>query len=240
MAVDPEEKRMIIGSIDNELRIWDIEALHTKNEVKLVDREPIYLGSIKRKYENKIINIKFDKEGILLGLHGDNNILEIYRKRTKEEINNKLKRKKTDQVEVSFEYKELTQVFSTKKIRSFDFHPTNKYKSDKEPFQLIVGTLRNSLEEYIVKGKEQELTTTIERNGHGTPIKSISFSNNNQSVCTTSNGQLKVWNLEGNSIRNFESGNGTCSLFIPGDNHVLIGTKSGNLKNNKKKVQKNQ
>ena len=43
-------------------------------------------------------------------------------------------------------------------------------------------------------------------------------------------GQLKLWNLKtGVCIRTMECGYAICSVFLPGDRHVVVGTKGGTL-----------
>lgn len=90
-----------MGSIDSELRVWNIEPLIPSEAnvgTELHERDPIFIGSIHREHTNRVLNLKFDVTGRLLAVHGDSRILEVYRTRTEEEIANKLERNKQKRI----------------------------------------------------------------------------------------------------------------------------------------------
>eukprot|EP01080_Neovahlkampfia_damariscottae_P003947 gene3947-7157_t len=253
LSVDNEEKRLIVGSVDNLIRIWDLEPLYIEGK-ELYMRDPIFLGSVKRKYENRVLNIKFDPSGNLFALHGDSNIIEIFKKRTEKEKTKKIKSKEKKKKEKEekklgkaeqeddddeeeeeedqaiIEYTPHCEIRSKQKIRSFDFHPLITFNSNDKKFKIVISTLRNTIEEYLYESKKQHEESMIERYGHGTPIKSISISSDDVSVASVSNGQCKIWSVEfGNCLRSFNVGNATTCIFLPGDNHIAIGTKNGEI-----------
>ncbi|KAG2379221.1 hypothetical protein C9374_007360 [Naegleria lovaniensis] len=127
-------------------------------------------------------------------------------------------------------------------------------------FKLIVSTLRNTIEEYLIEpsklekfqtGNLQSTTTTstthntlnyggitciqsIERQGHGTPVRSIVISPDDPTLCLSlSSKECHIWNLENSkcikTLNDVE--HGLCALWIPSTNHryCLIGTKKGNI-----------
>lgn len=97
-----QEKRLVVGSVDNELRVWNIEALqgNLENENKpIYERDPVFIGSVKREQEDRVLNLKFDPTGQLLGVHGDSNIIELFRVRTTREQHKKLEKKKKKKLE---------------------------------------------------------------------------------------------------------------------------------------------
>jgi len=56
------------------------------------------------------------------------------------------------------------------------------------------------------------------------------ISNDSTVVATCAGGEVKVWNVgSGQCFRTVPSGYGVCSAFVPGDKHVLVGTKTGEL-----------
>lgn len=249
LTINNDESRLVIGSIDNEIRFWDLTPLYIEGK-EIFERDPIFLGSIQRKFENRVFNMQFSSNGEILGLHGDNNVLEVLVKRSEKEIAKKQKEilqkkvkkenvkkeeleqeeepKEEEEKEKYLEFKYLTEVRTLNKIRSFDFHPTIQ---DKKEFKVIIGTLRNSIEEYLVTPKDSEKTLVIDREGHGTPVRALSISSDDQTFLSVSNNQCKIWNLEsGVCVKNLDTeGNGLCCTFLPGNFHFAIGTKNGDI-----------
>ncbi|KAL0479198.1 U3 small nucleolar RNA-associated protein [Acrasis kona] len=101
-------------------------------------------------------------------------------------------------------------------------------------FKMVVGTLRNSIEEYIVTNQDKvwigSLEFASERFGHGTPVRSLVFSHDNTMTASVSSEECRIWNVEtGSCIRTLNTGYGLSVLFVPGDKHVIVGTKSGSI-----------
>ncbi|KAJ9114165.1 hypothetical protein QFC20_001681 [Naganishia adeliensis] len=73
-------------------------------------------------------------------------------------------------------------------------------------------------------------THVLERQGHRADVRCLSVSSDDQVLASAANGSLKIWNLKtGACIRTMECGYAICCMFLPGDRHVLVGTKSGHL-----------
>ncbi|GHJ85005.1 hypothetical protein NliqN6_1407 [Naganishia liquefaciens] len=73
-------------------------------------------------------------------------------------------------------------------------------------------------------------THVLERQGHRADVRCLSVSSDDQVLASAANGSLKIWNLKtGACIRTMECGYAICCAFLPGDRHVLVGTKSGHL-----------
>ena len=71
---------------------------------------------------------------------------------------------------------------------------------------------------------------TVESGGHRTDVRTISFSSDSTAFLTASGDCLKVWNrLTVSCIRTLQCDYALCSAFLPDDNHVLIGCKSGKI-----------
>lgn len=81
--------------------------------------------------------------------------------------------------------------------------------------------------------------TTFDMYGHPTGLRSISLSSDDRMACTISKGTMKVWNIPNRScIRSLPLAHSTnkkrdiyglCCSFLPGNAHVVIGTKEGSL-----------
>ncbi|KAK4689452.1 U3 small nucleolar RNA-associated protein 12, partial [Tremellales sp. Uapishka_1] len=131
------------------------------------------------------------------------------------------------------------------KVKSFSFS-AQEIDSTKGGIPLLLSLSNNSLETYTIPspstssskaskladGSSPEPTKThsVELPGHRQDIRSLSISSDDQVIASASSGTLKVWNARTTKvIRTMECGYAICSTFLPGDRHVVIGTKSGEL-----------
>ncbi|KJA29958.1 hypothetical protein HYPSUDRAFT_31997 [Hypholoma sublateritium FD-334 SS-4] len=122
------------------------------------------------------------------------------------------------------------------KIRSFDFG-TNKSSSKGTP-QLFVALSSNAIEVYNIpppsKSKDEQpdatRTYSVDLPGHRTDVRTLCLSSDDQILASASNGSLKIWNMKTtHCIRTMECAYAICSTFLPGDRHLAIGTKSGEI-----------
>jgi len=61
-------------------------------------------------------------------------------------------------------------------------------------------------------------------------VRAVAVSSDGAVVSTCAGGEVKVWNVSsGQCFRTVETGYGVCCAFVPGDKHVLVGSKSGEL-----------
>ncbi|KAF9006480.1 WD-repeat-containing protein [Cyathus striatus] len=121
------------------------------------------------------------------------------------------------------------------KIRSFDF---GSHDGLKKGTQLFVALSSNALEVYNVpqpvKSKEEIAEATrvfsVDLPGHRTDVRTLCLSSDDQVLASASNGLLKIWNMKTTAcIRTMECSYAVCSTFLPGDRHVAVGTKSGEI-----------
>ncbi|OAX43873.1 WD40 repeat-like protein [Rhizopogon vinicolor AM-OR11-026] len=127
-------------------------------------------------------------------------------------------------------------VRASAKVRSFDFG--SKEATSKPGVQLFVALSSNALEVYNVppptKSKEEIPEATrvfsVDLPGHRTDVRTMCLSADDQILASASNGSLKLWNLKTTAcIRTMDCGYAICSTFLPGDRHIAIGTKSGEI-----------
>lgn len=72
---------------------------------------------------------------------------------------------------------------------------------------------------------------TLEMPGHRTGVRAVAISSSDKLAASTSSTSLKIWNVATrNCVRSIASGYGTCVMFLPGDHHILVGTREGALK----------
>ncbi|KIJ70192.1 hypothetical protein HYDPIDRAFT_78063 [Hydnomerulius pinastri MD-312] len=123
------------------------------------------------------------------------------------------------------------------KVRSFDF-PTKDAIGHKPGIQLFVALASNALEVYDIppptKSKEEAPEATrvysLDLPGHRTDVRTLCLSYDDQLLASASNGSLKLWNMKTTAcIRTIDCGYAICSTFLPGDRHIAVGTKSGEI-----------
>lgn len=123
------------------------------------------------------------------------------------------------------------------KVRSFDFG-TKGTGPHKSSVQVFLALSSNALEVYDIpsptKSKsempEASRTYVLDLPGHRNDVRTLCLSSDDELLASGSNGSLKVWNVKTTAcIRTMECGYAICSTFLPGDRHVAIGTKSGEI-----------
>ncbi|KAK3268664.1 Dip2/Utp12 protein [Cymbomonas tetramitiformis] len=150
---------------------------------------------------------------------------------------------------------ELLQIVRLKnKVRSFTFSPARVKGVD---CTLAVALGNNTVEAYQIVGEESECTSTVALPGHrfhpppphviGLPmsqecastvalpghrndVRFLMLSSDDTLLMSCSHTAVKVWNpSSGACLRTMESGYGLCGLFVPGNRHLVVGTKEGKL-----------
>ena len=80
------------------------------------------------------------------------------------------------------------------------------------------------------KTPEPSKTHTLEIPGHRQDIRALAISSDDQVIASAASGTLKIWNARTTAcLRTMECGYAICATFLPGDRHVVIGTKTGEL-----------
>ncbi|KAJ3080298.1 hypothetical protein HK102_003159 [Quaeritorhiza haematococci] len=136
------------------------------------------------------------------------------------------------------------------KVRSFDFSPVrptgaafagrmNGAAEDDDgdssgPFGVLCALSNNSLELHQAgldsKEEPTKLAVTLDLQGHRSDVRSLALSSDDQLLASTSNSGLKIWNVATRQcIKTIDSGYGLCCTFVPGNKHVVVGTKTGEL-----------
>lgn len=209
-------------------------------------------GSIIRQSKDRVMSIQVHPTGRYIAVQAADKSIEVYKIRNEEEIKKKLQRRKKRQKEKSKEKatatqeeQEITQTFedeivllhilrSSSKVRSFDFSPLGLNGAD-ESFNMLIGLFNNSLEVHTCalasKEEPSKLVSTIDMQGHRSDIRCVAISNDDEMLVTGSANGIKIWNIQtGQCIRSMESSGYALSVsFIPGDRHVIVGTKTGEL-----------
>ncbi|KAF9919137.1 hypothetical protein BX616_001188 [Lobosporangium transversale] len=128
---------------------------------------------------------------------------------------------------------------SAAKFRSFDFAPAKDVQKLGH-IQLVASLNNNTVEVWSVPHptatKNEEVANepskayTLELAGHRSDIRAVALSSDDELLCSASNGSLKIWNVKTTScIRTMDCGYALCCAFLPGNRHVIVGTKTGHL-----------
>ncbi|KAK4050815.1 beta transducin [Microbotryomycetes sp. JL201] len=122
------------------------------------------------------------------------------------------------------------------KIRSFSFAPeTAKARGD---VQIMTALANNAIEVFKLPPPPSSKAPaidpikllTLDLPGHRTDIRTLSVSSDDELIASASQGSLKIWNRKTTKcIRTLECGYAICSTFLPGDRHIVVGCKSGEI-----------
>ena len=136
------------------------------------------------------------------------------------------------------------------KVQAFDFAPSKTSgtgtgtgtggKSDTlQKLRILVSLINNTVQEYtmdltsklVKKGAApSELTHRLELQGHRGDVRAVAISSSDDLVASVSRKMLKVWNARTSTcVRSTDVGYGLCVAFVPGDQHIICGTKEGKI-----------
>ncbi|KAI4898120.1 hypothetical protein NFI96_015384 [Prochilodus magdalenae] len=205
-------------------------------------------GSVLREARDRVVSLTADSKTKVLACHGLDATLEIFTVLSEEEIQKKMERKlkkarkkaksqdegaeAADPVverKLTDEILKLTNIRASFKIRSVDclLSPSGEMK-------IALLLQNNTVETYTLKTTEKNPTGTktsrLTLGGHRTDARTLTFSSDNIAVLSASGETVKVWNRSTlQVIRTMACEYALCSLFVPGDRQIIIGTKSGKI-----------
>ncbi|XP_066562608.1 WD repeat-containing protein 3 [Amia ocellicauda] len=204
-------------------------------------------GSILREGRDRVVSMTTDLKSKVLACHGTDAILEVFSVLSQDEVQKcrekKLKKAKKKaksqdgvvdeepvvEMKLGDEIQRLTKVKASDKIRSLDcfLFPSGELK-----VSLLLQN--NTVECYSLrttqKNPEGTKTARLTLSGHRTDVRTLAFSSDNIAILSGSAETVKVWNRSTlQVIRTMACEYALCSLFVPGDRQVIIGTKSGKI-----------
>ncbi|KAF8640072.1 hypothetical protein AX17_001313 [Amanita inopinata Kibby_2008] len=208
---------------------------------------------------NRISQITFHPTQPYLAVQSHERSVEIFRMRSEAEIQKKqARRRKREKEKCEKEGQNLDEtaldesnskeislvdrftpylaVRASGKIRSFSFDASEG--GSKSSCQILLGLSNNAIEVYKIpqpiKSKDEPPEASriysVDLPGHRTDVRALCLSSDDQLLASVSNGQLKIWNMKSTAcIRTMECGYAICSTFLPGDRHIAVGTKTGDI-----------
>ncbi|XP_050068590.1 WD repeat-containing protein 3 [Anopheles maculipalpis] len=206
-------------------------------------------GSIQRAGHGRTINLVTDANGQVLGCHGTDRKIELFYFCSQEESVKKLtKRMKklntgkcntaeeggretnVRQLALADEVKRLSTIPTPEKVKSFDL-----ILGSRNQLRICCTFLKNLVHLFALdldaKNAEPETLYALQKQGHPSEARSVSFSSDNLAIASGSAESLKLWSRASQTVlRTVETGGYVVSTcFVPGDRHVLVGLKSGQL-----------
>eukprot|EP00898_Chlorokybus_atmophyticus_P008490 jgi/Chlat1/8642/Chrsp87S00661 len=253
LDVDPAERRVLTGSVDPDLRAFSIDR-DSEGEANVDENNLLQpFGEIRRQNTtDRVSAVRYSRDGSYVGCQAAGKTLELYRVRSKDEILRKAKRRKRrkrekgkkggegDEVDkeeddepgvsAADELELLTVIRTKTKVRSFSFCPSPSRKG--AVLEVALALHNNSLEVWAVRSgaKEAEKVQTLDQQGHRTDVRAVVLSSDDSLLVSLSHSAVKVWNPQTTAcLRSMDSGYGLCGTFVPGDKHVVVGTREGSL-----------
>uniref|UniRef100_A0A8C2ZR89 WD repeat-containing protein 3 n=1 Tax=Cyclopterus lumpus TaxID=8103 RepID=A0A8C2ZR89_CYCLU len=236
MVLLNQENRLLTGSADSELRAWDINYL----QERILSCQKA--GSILREARDRVVSLAADAKARVLACHGNDSVLELFAVLSEEEVQ-KRRTKKTKKAQKKAPMEEepvvewslqdeivrLTHIKASAKIRWVDC-----LSCASGELKVALLLQNNTIETYSLKpsdGKpDANKTARITLAGHRTDVRTLAFSSDNMAVLSASGDTVKVWNRSTlQVIRTMACEYALCSLFVPGDRQIILGTKSGKL-----------
>ncbi|KAI5079782.1 hypothetical protein GOP47_0005261 [Adiantum capillus-veneris] len=258
LDVNPSETLLVTGSSDLELRVYSVDdELGAETTSSMAKSDVLkHFGDLKRQSTDRVMTVRFNRSGSLMGCQVAGKMLEIYKIRDELESLKQVKKRnrrrrekdkskqETPEKESSFKEGEkdlkdgilasdmfhLLQVVRVKqKARSFSFSPAIGRKG-----QLLatigISLHNNSLEVYDLTEGSFTSAHMIDLPGHRSDVRSLTLSHDNTLLMSTSHNSVKIWNpITGSCLRTIEAGYGLSGLFVPGNGYAIVGTKAGKL-----------
>ncbi|ANB15252.1 Dip2p [Sugiyamaella lignohabitans] len=247
------EVTAVTSGATKDIKFWSIN-LAAEDGEKVVE-----IGTLPKQSPERGLGLKYHSNGRFFAISNSDKSVEIWRKRSLQEIKKSVARKQKRRKDKGLEadpaisednilekYIPFTIIRTSAKVRNFDWidHSQNRGSgaiSIKSSLDLVVNLSNNSIEYYSVVSDESSTkkagpadytrSYAIDLAGHRSDIRALSISSDKKMVVSAANGSLKLWNIKTNNcLRTFlDCGYILCCSFLPGDALVVTGTKEGTL-----------
>ncbi|XP_028250264.1 WD repeat-containing protein 3 [Parambassis ranga] len=208
-------------------------------------------GSILREARDRVVSLTADSKARVIACHGNDSVLELFTVLSEEEVQRKMTKKlkkakkkaaKAQEVadEEAAEEPVVERMLKDEIIRLTNIKASAKIRWV-DCLSCAGGELRvalllqnNTIETYSLKTSDKtptaNKTARLTLGGHRTDVRTLAFSSDNLAVLSASGDTVKVWNRSTlQVIRTMACEYALCSLFVPGDKQIILGTKSGKL-----------
>eukprot|EP00842_Homolaphlyctis_polyrhiza_P006869 jgi/Hompol1/771/HPOL_001371-RA len=212
-----------------------------------------FMDVLERQSKERITTLLVHPSASHLAVQGTDRLVEIFKIKSDAELSKKLDKRKrklkkkdtTDdstadadvEIKITDRYTKHSVVRCTAKVASFSYSNASSSKTS-GLLRIVCSLANNSIEAYEIQTDAKDstaestprLVTTIDLAGHRSDIRSIALSSDDDLVMTGSNDLIKVWSTRSKQcLKSIPSGYILCSAFLPGNKHVVVGTKTGEL-----------
>ncbi|KAM9804715.1 WD repeat-containing protein 3 [Neosynchiropus ocellatus] len=207
-------------------------------------------GSILREARDRVVSLTTDKKAQVIACHGNDSILELFTVLSEEEVRKKMSRKlkkakkkaakavsDADTPEahpvvercLTDEIVRMSNIKASAKIRWVDC-----ISCAGGELKVAMLLQNNTIETYSLTTSDAAATANktsrLTLGGHRTDARTVAFSSDNLALLSASGDTVKVWNRATlQVVRTMACEYALCSLFVPGDRQIILGTKSGKL-----------
>ncbi|XP_053679771.1 WD repeat-containing protein 3 [Anopheles nili] len=207
------------------------------------------VGSIQRIGRGRTINLVADPTGYVLGCHGTDKQVELFTVCTVEDAMKKLTKrlKKLDpkstssdsavrhsrQPALTDEIKRLVTIKTSDRLKSFDLQINNN--SARNELRISCIFVKNFIELFSHNLNDKKAIPIslyiTQKQGHLSEARSVAISSDNLAIASASAESLKLWSRASQSVLRTVETNGyvVSTCFVPGDRHILLGLKTGQM-----------
>ncbi|XP_029968522.1 WD repeat-containing protein 3 [Salarias fasciatus] len=204
-------------------------------------------GSILREARDRVVSMTTDSRAGVIACHGSDSVLELFTVLSEDQVSKKMAKKlrkakkKAARAEdgaagepmvertLGDEIIKLTNIKASSKIRWVDC-----LSCAGGELKVALLLQNNTVETYSLKMADQTpaatKTSRLTLGGHRSDVRTLAFSSDGLAVLSASGDAVKVWNRSTlQVVRTMACDYALCSLFVPGDRQIVLGTKSGKL-----------
>lgn len=239
--IEEKTKKLIDGKLAENSDTQDNDHLSSFERIKFFGNLDIDITKV----TDPLYKLAFSGDGSMFAVQSTGKRVDFFHVRSRDEVVRKQKKRKK-KIEArnkasrdKGEPEDLQEVYAetpnddyvwkqgyraSHKIMSFAFCGAQR------PKEFVVTYHNNVIELFHRKKESIGSLSHIIYEGHRTDIRSCCLSSRDEMLLTTSNEELKIWNVTtSNPIRTIGSGYAICGLFAPGDRHVVVGTRTGEI-----------
>ncbi|GFO36388.1 WD repeat-containing protein 3, partial [Plakobranchus ocellatus] len=204
------------------------------------------VGSVMRQSRERLATLCTDPQEKLLLCHGPDKHLEIFELPSSEDLN-KLKAKRVKKLrkkhlatgeEVDTAGVHLKLEDEIKHLERFRFSAKLSsihccLDTDKQlRFFALLADNKVECGSLVLDTHKVEMgqVVPVSQPGHRSAVRTLSFSSDNTTILSASSEEVKFWNRDSlQCVRSLACDYALCSMFVSGDRHVVVGTKTGKL-----------
>lgn len=204
-------------------------------------------GSVLRVGRGRVVSLTSDPTGHVIACHGTGNTVELFHFCSDEDSMDRLKKrqrkerkKATKAGEVVPEQKQQPGLkdevrrLKAIKVDAGKLKSVSLIMGRGDELRVALALSTNCVELYSLqvgaKDAENRCLRKISSQGHHSEVRTVDFSSDNLAIASASAESIKMWNRPSLScLRTVETGYVLTTCFVPGDRHLLVGMKDGNL-----------